>query len=161
VSQDLILAGGVGPDTKRVTDRYPAVSLEELRETIGAAAGEIRRGASGYLSERSSAAQARAAVRDMKGATLAALERLHDEEPEAAVAYLEELRAAAREIKTAKASRAELAAVARLIGAPLPDDVDSWGQVKKARVKDALEEYLDAEVNPRVRRRWTARTARG
>ena len=148
VSQDLVLAGGVGPETRRVTERYPAVTLEELRDTIGAAAGEIRRGTAGVHSRRASAAEAREAIRDMKGATLAALERIPDEDSEAAAAYLEALRASAREIRTAKATKAELAAVARLIGAPLPSDVDSWSQVKKARLKDLLEEHLEAEVNP-------------
>lgn len=153
VSQDLVLAGGVGPETRRVTDRYPAVTLEELRETIGAAGGEISRGTAGVLSRRYSAAEAREAIRDMKGATLAALERLQDEDSNAAAAYLEALRASAREIRTGKATKAELAAVARLIGAPLPIDVDSWNQVKKARLKDVLEEYLEAEVNPATRGR--------
>ena len=148
VSQDLVLAGGVGPETRRVTERYPAVTLEELRDTIGAAAGEIRRGTAGIHSRRASAAEAREAIRDMKGATLAALERIQDEDSEAAAAYLEALRASAREIRTAKATKAELAAVARLVGAPLPYDVDSWSQVKKARLKDLLEEHLEAEINP-------------
>jgi len=153
VSQDLVLAGGVGPETRRVTERYPAVTLEELRDTIGAAAGEIRRGTAGIHSRRASAAEAREAIRDMKGATLAALERIQDEDSEAAEAYLEALRASAREIRTAKATKAELAAVARLVGAPLPYDVDSWSQVKKARLKELLEGHQEVEINPA--RPWT------
>lgn len=148
VSQELVLAGGIGPETTKVTDRYPAVSLDEIRDFVGAASGQIRRGTTGIYSERFSAAQAREAIRDMKGASLAALERFHDEDPEEAAAYLEALRTSARQIKTKKATKAELGAVARLLAVPLPSDVDSWSQVKKARLKDLLEEHLEAEINP-------------
>lgn len=147
-TQELVLAGGAGEATRRVTDRYPSVSLEEIADTIGAAGGEIRTGTSGYLSRRASAAEARAAIRDMKGASLAAVERLYSEDSAAAAAYDDALRAAAREVRTEKASKAELAAVARLTGAPLPRDVRSWSQVKKAGIKDALEEHLETEINP-------------
>ena len=151
LEQRAVLAGGVGPGMARLTRVYPGAPVELVASVVTAAGGQ-----------GGNAADARRVLRDLKGASLAAAARLASEDSAGFEAYRAELEDAARGMDLGKAKRAELAALLRLVQAPLPAGVDSWGKPKKAALLDALEEHLETRINPTIaeemtpseRRRW-------
>jgi hypothetical protein len=149
--QGVILSGGVGPETKRVTDRMSGLSPDLIRNLASVGESQIRR--QGLYDP--SAADARRVVRDMKGASLAAAELLAEQRGEgAAFAYMEALERAAQDVNTKKATKAELANVARLLQLERPDRFRSWSAVPKAELKDLIEDQLDTLVNPTLLGKW-------
>jgi hypothetical protein len=155
--QGVILSGGVGPDTRRVTDRMSGISPDLIRNLASIGEQQIRR--AGLYDP--SAADARRVVRDMKGASLAAAELLAEQKGEAAAfAYMEALERAAQDVNTKKATKAELANVARLLQLERPDRFRSWSAVPKSELKDLIEDQLDTLINP-VPPPEVARVARG
>ena len=143
--QGVILSGGVGPETRRVTERMSGLSPDLIRHLASVGESQIRR--EGLYDP--SAADARRVVRDMKGASLAAAELLAEQRGEgAAFAYMEALEKAAQDVNTKKATKAELANVARLLQLERPDRFRSWSAVPKAELKDLIEDQLDTLVNP-------------
>ena len=143
--QGVILSGGVGPDTRRVTDRMSGISPDLIRNLASIGEQQIRR--AGLYDP--SAADARRVVRDMKGASLAAAELLAEQKGEAAAfAYMEALERAAQDVNTKKATKAELANVARLLQLERPDRFRSWSAVPKSELKDLIEDQLDTLINP-------------
>ena len=155
--QDLIVSGGVGPSTRKVTDLYSGIDADALMRLASVGEAQIRR--EGIRDP--SAADARRVIRDMKGASLAGAELLARERgQDAAVAYMTALEQAAAEIDTRKATKAQLASVARLLELPRPPSFRSWSQVPKSRLKDLLEDSLGFLLNP-VPPERVAQTARG
>ena len=159
-TQELILEGGVGPATKRITERYTGITVDEVRELAGALEPLVRR--EGYGDP--SGADARRAIRDAKGASLAGAELLAREGSSDDVqAYMMSLEEAAASVNAGKATKAELGAVARLLELQRPEGARSWGSASKAAILDAIEDQLSTELNParpwtdKFRRPWSPR----